>query len=302
MNRPLFSIVIPTYNRAALIGRCLESVIAQTYSNWEAIIVDNFSEDNTEEIVLSYKDDRIKFVKNHNYGIISVSRNKAISLANGDWICFLDSDDFWLPNKLEIISKYTEKYDLIYHEYQLDINSKKLFKNLTSYSYSVGNLTVSQVMRRGDPMCPSCTAVSKQAMGNIRFSEDKALFAVEDYDFFLQLIERRLKIKYIRKALTIYNTNGVSQGRIALDRDRKIYIKYMDKLSRTELREIIKYYYYRKACYFNHSGTYNIAIKYLSIAATSKDWYMKTKALKSIIKSSILYVFDKHKIQKNKSC
>ena len=75
MNKPFFSIVIPTYNRATLIRRCLDSVIVQTYTNWEAIIVDNFSEDNTEEIVLSYKDDRIKFIKNHNYGVISVSRN-----------------------------------------------------------------------------------------------------------------------------------------------------------------------------------------------------------------------------------
>lgn len=62
-NEILFSIVIPTYNRANLIKRCIESVINQTYQNWEAIIVDNYSEDNTEEIVSSFNDERIRFYK-----------------------------------------------------------------------------------------------------------------------------------------------------------------------------------------------------------------------------------------------
>ena len=106
MNNPLFSIVIPTYNRGNLIGRCIDSIIAQTYTNWEAIIVDNYSDDNTEEVVLSYKDDRIRFIKNHNYGVIAVSRNKALDMAKGDWICFLDSDDAWFPNKLQEIKNY----------------------------------------------------------------------------------------------------------------------------------------------------------------------------------------------------
>lgn len=92
-NEILFSIVIPTYNRANLIKRCIESVINQTYQNWEAIIVDNYSEDNTEEIVSSFNDERIRFYKNHNYGVISVSRNFALDNSNGHWICFLDSDD-----------------------------------------------------------------------------------------------------------------------------------------------------------------------------------------------------------------
>ena len=70
-NEILFSIVIPTYNRANLIKRCIESVINQTYQNWEAIIVDNYSEDNTEEIVSSFNDERIRFYKNHNYGVIA---------------------------------------------------------------------------------------------------------------------------------------------------------------------------------------------------------------------------------------
>ena len=95
MNSILFSIIIPTYNRANEIGRCLSSVINQSYSNWEAIVVDNYSSDDTENIVKDFNDNRIRYYKNHNYGIIAVSRNFGIDRAKGSWICFLDSDDSW---------------------------------------------------------------------------------------------------------------------------------------------------------------------------------------------------------------
>ena len=81
MNKAIFSVIIPTYNRAGLLKRCIESVLAQTFSDWEAIVVDNYSEDNTEEVANSFNDPRIVYVKNHNYGVISVSRNKGIELS-----------------------------------------------------------------------------------------------------------------------------------------------------------------------------------------------------------------------------
>ena len=125
MDKPLFSIVIPTYNRAKLLERCLKSVISQTYTNWEAIIVDNYSEDNTEEIVKSFADSRIRYIKNHNFGVIAISRNKAIDMAHGDWICFLDSDDIWYKEKLESLLPYINDYDIIYHGYKLNTSIKR---------------------------------------------------------------------------------------------------------------------------------------------------------------------------------
>lgn len=293
MNKPFFSIVIPTYNRGDLIGRCIDSIIAQTYSNWEAIIVDNYSEDNTEEVVMSYNDERIRFIKNNNYGIISVSRNKAIEISKGDWICFLDSDDSWYPQKLEVLTKYTDEYDLIYHEYQINQKRTRPFQRVCSNSYSVKNMTIIQVLRRGDPIIPSCAAVSRTALGLTRFSEEQTLFAVEDYDFFLQLIDKSLKIKHVKMPLTYYDVStGVSHGRIALDRDRKIYIKYMNRLSREEMREVLKYYYCRKAGYYYHSGTYCIAMKYFAITATAKDPYVRRKGILRFFKAWVLHIMD----------
>jgi len=97
----LVSIITPTYNCGKYIAETIESVLAQTYTNWEMIIVDDCSTDNTKEIVESYKDERIKYFCNDKNSGAAISRNKALREANGEWIAFLDSDDLWLPEKLE---------------------------------------------------------------------------------------------------------------------------------------------------------------------------------------------------------
>ena len=98
----LVSIITPSYNTGNYIGATIESVISQTYKNWEMIIVDDCSNDSTDAIVSKYlKDDRIKYLKNTKNSGAAVSRNRALREAKGKWIAFLDSDDLWTPNKLE---------------------------------------------------------------------------------------------------------------------------------------------------------------------------------------------------------
>jgi glycosyltransferase involved in cell wall biosynthesis len=102
----LFSIIIPTYNRANIIRQAIKSVLAQTYTNWELIIVDDGSTDNTKEIISSYSnnDNRIKSFFQINKGR-SAARNKGIELSVGEYLCFLDDDDYYLINFLEEIYK-----------------------------------------------------------------------------------------------------------------------------------------------------------------------------------------------------
>lgn len=103
-NQPLVSIITPGYNSAKWIAACIDSVKAQTYSNWEQlIVVDIGTTDDTEQIVNSYieKDARIRFIKITDQKGLALSRNKAIREAKGSLIAFLDSDDLWMPTKLE---------------------------------------------------------------------------------------------------------------------------------------------------------------------------------------------------------
>jgi glycosyltransferase involved in cell wall biosynthesis len=98
---PLVSIVIPTYNRARLLRRAIQSVLNQTYQNFELIIVDDYSTDNTESMVKSFRDDRIRYLQHSkNRGAVA-ARNTGIKAAKGEYIAFQDSDDVWLPEKLD---------------------------------------------------------------------------------------------------------------------------------------------------------------------------------------------------------
>lgn len=98
---PKVSVVIPTYNRAHLVGRAIGSVLDQTYQDFELIIVDDGSTDNTEEVVKRFDDKRIKYIKHAKNKGGSAARNTGIKEAKGEYVAFLDSDDEWLPEKLK---------------------------------------------------------------------------------------------------------------------------------------------------------------------------------------------------------
>ena len=87
---PLVSIVIPTYNRADLISKAIQSVIDQSYKNWELIVVDNYSDDNTKEVIEAFNDDRILMLFTPRTGSVAASRNLGVAHSNGEWIAFLD--------------------------------------------------------------------------------------------------------------------------------------------------------------------------------------------------------------------
>ena len=117
----LVSIITPSYNTAKFIGKTIESVQTQTHRNWELIIVDDCSSDNTDEVVADYlNDDRIKYIKNEKNSGAAISRNRALREAKGKWIAFLDSDDLWLPEKLERQICFMEKngYHFSYTNYE----------------------------------------------------------------------------------------------------------------------------------------------------------------------------------------
>lgn len=116
----LVSIIMPSYNTGCFIKETIESVLAQTYSNWELIIVDDCSTDDTDDVVSQYlSDNRIHYLKNDVNSGAAMSRNRALREAKGKWIAFLDSDDLWEPDKIQKqISFMTENgYHFSYTNY-----------------------------------------------------------------------------------------------------------------------------------------------------------------------------------------
>ena len=151
----LVSIIMPSWNTANFIAESIQSVLDQTYTNWELLIVDDCSTDNTDEIVASFHDDRIKYFHNEKNSGAALTRNKAMREARGEWIAFLDSDDLWTPDKLEHQLKFMSDngYVFSYTEYEkIDEKDKPLHIYVTGpdkvnkrkmYNYDyIGQLTM----------------------------------------------------------------------------------------------------------------------------------------------------------------
>ncbi|MCQ2554131.1 MAG: glycosyltransferase family 2 protein [Clostridia bacterium] len=120
MKDGLVSIIMPSWNTEKFIGETIDSVMAQTYRNWELIIVDDCSTDNTDRIVESYGDPRIRYFHNEKNSGAALTRNRALREAEGEWIAFLDSDDLWAPEKLEHQIRFMNEngYSFSYTEYE----------------------------------------------------------------------------------------------------------------------------------------------------------------------------------------
>ncbi|NLJ39339.1 MAG: glycosyltransferase family 2 protein [Candidatus Atribacteria bacterium] len=143
-NHPLVSIITPTYNHEKFIGTCIESVLKQSYPNWEMIIIDDGSSDRTGSIVAAYDDERIKYIKQDNVGIWKLKKtyNKALHMSKGELVAILEGDDAWPSYKLEEQVKIFKKKDVIFswgrkntindqnHIISFDLPSLNRFRNM----------------------------------------------------------------------------------------------------------------------------------------------------------------------------
>ena len=223
---PLITIVIPTYNHADFLCSALKSVIDQTYTNWEAIVIDNHSSDNTESIVLNFNNPKIKLLKTHNKGVIAVSRNVGIKEAKGEWIAFLDSDDLWYPRKLEVVVQNILQDDdsdvFSTDEMQVNITTglKKILRHgpYTSSFYKT-------LLTEGNRASPSATLVSHKFLidNRILFREAVNFVTVEDYDFWMLLARAGAKFNFIRSVQGEYTIHLKNEsGQLTRHKDNLI--------------------------------------------------------------------------------
>ena len=207
----LVSVVIPTYNHAHFLVKSLGSVIAQTHGNWEAIVVDNHSADNTSEVIAGFADPRIRMVQIHNNGVIAASRNCGISEARGAWLAFLDSDDIWYPDKLQkCLEHLAEGYDLVCH-------GERWLGNGRDRQVFYGpepRATYRSLLLDGNCISTSAVVVkTKKARAAGGFSEEPEIVTAEDYDFWLRLAKDGSKIGFVCEILGEYTIHSGNQTR-----------------------------------------------------------------------------------------
>ena len=208
LSNPIFSIIIPTYNRADDLQRALKSVINQTVTSWEAIVVDNFSQDHTEDIIISFNDTRIKHFKFKNEGLIAKSRNYGIVKSLGEFIAFLDSDDWWRPKKLEItLESFKSNVDLIFHELFL-VNNKKFFYKKTSYR-KLAKPVYLDLLKNGNCINNSSVVVKKSLLDLAGpLPENIELNAFCDYEAWLHISKHTNNFQRIPYTLGYYWIGG----------------------------------------------------------------------------------------------
>ena len=227
------SIIIPTYNHAHLISKCLQSVLDQTYSNWEAIIINNFSKDNTIDVVNSFKDERIRLINFNNSGVIAASRNEGIKNSSGDYLAFLDSDDIWFKDKLEKSLKALGNQDLVYHN--LKVFGPDGFKWKINKGRNLKEPIFDDMLIKGNQIQTSSVIVKKTLVEDVGLlSEDPNLFAVEDYDLWLRISQKTNKFKYLNETLGGYwvdDKNNSTASRKSIERIKFLYNKHIPSLS-----------------------------------------------------------------------
>lgn len=207
------SIILPTYNRASsFLKEAIDSVINQSYNNWELIVVDNNSSDNTFDLVKSYKSDKIFIHQINNNGVIAKSRNLGINKSTGDYIAFLDSDDYWYKNKLQKcvdiiklsncpIICHGEKWLYADKSINKTYGPKKMFEYRNMLSLGSSSVSTSAIIIKKD-------LIKKAGL----FRENHKIISAEDYDMWLNVSKIEDNISFISEPLGVFRIHDTSQS------------------------------------------------------------------------------------------
>jgi glycosyltransferase involved in cell wall biosynthesis len=225
MNKPVFSVVIPTYNRAEKLLRCLESLNQQTFLNFEVLVCDDGSTDDTKLMIDDFRSRKqflsLYYFYQENSGGPARPRNTGISHASADWICFLDSDDYWYPEKLQLMLPHLPDYDVLYHDFDLTDNSGRRKKII---SRQLKNPVFQDLMLNGHNGCiiNSGACVKREILERVGgVNEDPLLVGVEDADLWLKVSRITNRFKHISVQMGMYFLDG---GNITTY-DQKMYDK-----------------------------------------------------------------------------
>ena len=262
INNALVSIVINCFNGEKYLRQSIESVLDQSYKNFELIFWDNQSKDQSKNIIKSYQDKRIKYFYSRNHTTLYQARNLALKECKGDFVCFLDVDDYFLKDKIAKQLLYFEdkKVGVIYNNYYRyyeDINKKKI---LTNKLLPSGNLT--QYILEESQISFMTVMIRKKSLDSLEFNFDRKYSIIGDYDLLYRL-SLYWDFDYIEEPLAVY--------RIHKDNFSKNSILFIDELKdwynkNYKFFKNKKNYIYKKIIFFQ-------ALEYLS----------KKKILKSII-------------------
>jgi len=205
MNRkPLISIIMNCYNGGQYLEESINSVINQTYKNWELIFWDNLSTDNSFKIFEKFKDKRLKYFCSKMHNVLYDARNLAIQKAQGDFIAFLDTDDIWLSDKIE---KQLPKFDdpkvgLVYGNFWI-LNKKKIIKKKIFSKKKLEKGSITQSLLKNYKVGLLTIIIRKSFLINFDRVFDSSYDSIADFDFVIKFSLKH-KLDYVQEPVAIY--------------------------------------------------------------------------------------------------
>ncbi len=257
---PKVSVIIPTYNRAKYIRESIDSVLAQTYQDYEIIVVDDGSTDNTKEIILSYGDKVRYFFQDH--GNQPLALNFGATKARGEYIAFLDDDDLWVPNKLELQVNILDSKEEIGFVCSETYHMNESGETTHHWKRKDWNKDTFESLYENNFICHCVVLVRKQLLDQVG-GFDGTLITTQDYDLWLRLT-KICKFEYINKPLARirFHPNNKHKNRIQKLKDR-VYVvskpENMTHLNFIQKRARIAREYYSHAEYFKDLGFWGLA-------------------------------------------
>jgi glycosyltransferase involved in cell wall biosynthesis len=263
---PLVSIVLPTYNRANLLGRALRSIINQTYSNFEVIVVDDCSNDATEHVVKSFRDERMRYIRNErNMGAV-LSRNTGITAGRGKYIAFQDSDDEWLSTKLEkqmnAFNFGTPDLGVVYTSFWLIDKGKKVFVPRSDLKHTEGKIH-SDLLWENFVTTPTAV-VRKECFEKVGMFEN--LPRLQDWALWLR-ISKDYRFEHIKEPLlnAYRQPDSISRNINAFIVARKYILhKYFEEISKKS--KLLGKHYFEIGVFLCLSGDIEAGRKYFQKA------------------------------------
>lgn len=236
----VISIIVPCYNQAEYLDECLQSVLDQTYQNWECIIVNDGSPDNTEEVALQWtqKDARFIYIKKENGGVAS-ARNLGIEKCKGEWILPLDGDDKIGNYYLEYASNnFNFDYDLIY------CNAK--FFGLIEINWDLADYAYDKMLISN--MIFSSAFFKKEKFDESGGFDQKLIYGYEDWEFWISLLNQKSKVLRLDYVGFNYRRKEISRDTLVNESEQKkcmsynyIYRKHLDKYLQLDNNAVVNY-------------------------------------------------------------
>ncbi len=263
INMPFFSVVIPSYNRSSMTVDAVKTVLGQSFSDYEIIVVDDGSTDDTEEVLRPFSD-RITYSKQTNAGV-AAARNHGISLSTGQYICYLDSDDLWHPEKLAIYKDAIDSNPDIaflfsdFHKHDITLPEPYPLSNSDMFPwiydlakkhegriFTIDGENLLRLLFKGYPLYPSTFAVRRDVHEHFRW--DPGILKSEDFNFVLR-VSRKYCFAYLSQSLTTVRVHDLNKSADFLTKnDVNLFSMklYRDLYVKKDVRSLCNFYISQK--------------------------------------------------------